>query len=290
MHGSLLDKYGLSHLNVTHISQQFWCERQVELSLAFPREETAETIAGQEIHKGLLLELSRISKVETATADDAVYVLMLNIRNGLEQLMSEGITRELYLFGRAAGFPVAGIIDELSIKDNSVIVLDHKTRLKPTLPPPPSFKPTEVQLMIYRKMLEDLRNGDYTYEDLAKDAKLDNPGKISPELKAQLEAAGMFVEDESVEKMARSVFDAFRQLPPLSDYLIVRYIHQSTGDHIGDKVILYDPGLIEDKLTHAGQFWEGQRKAAKAGFREKWKCSYCEYKDGQCTAKAEAPQ
>ncbi len=215
---------------------------------------------------------------------------MLNIRNGLDQLMSEGITRELYLFGRAAGFPIAGIIDELSIKDNSVIVLDHKTRLKPTLPPPPSVKPTEVQLMIYRKMLEDLRNGDYTYEDLVKDSRLDNPGKISPELKEQLEAAGMFVEDESVEKMARSVFDAFRKLPPLSDYLIVRYIHQATGDHIGDKVILYDPGLIEDKLSHAGQFWEGQRKAAKAGFSEKWKCSYCEYRDGQCTAKTEAPQ
>ncbi len=68
MHGSLLDKYGLSHLNVTHISQQFWCERQVELSLAFPREETAETMAGKEIHKGLLLEISRMAEVETVTA------------------------------------------------------------------------------------------------------------------------------------------------------------------------------------------------------------------------------
>ena len=288
MHGSILDKYSLSHINVTHVSQQFWCERQVELSLAFPKEDTAETIAGKEIHRDLLLELASETEVRTMTRDDAIYVLMLNISNGLEQLLAEGITRELYVFGKAAGFPIAGIVDEISLKEGRIIILDHKTRLKPSLPPPPSVRPTEVQLMLYHKLLEDLVRGNYSYEDFVLDAKLESPGNISAELKEQLEQAGMHVTEVSVEKLARGVFDAFRRLPPLSDFLIARYIHQGTGDHIGDKAILYDPGLIEEKLAHAEEFWAGRRKSVKAGFREKWKCNYCEYRDAQCTEKTGA--
>jgi exonuclease V len=233
-----------------------------------------------------LLELAREAVVETETRDDVVFVLMLNVWNGLEQLITEGMTRELYVFGRAAGFPVAGIVDELSINGGQVVLLDHKTRLRPTLPPPPSVKPTEVQVMLYRKLLEDLREGRYSYEDFAMDAGLDKPGTISPGLKEQLEAAGAVIEDVSVERLARDVFDAFRGLPPISDFLIVRYIHQATGDHIGDKAILYDTKYLADKLSHAGKFWDGQRKAIRAGFREKWKCNYCEYKEGLCMAKA----
>lgn len=289
MRGTLLEKYGLTHLNVTHISQQFWCERQVELSLEHPREDTEGTIAGKEIHKDFLLEIVREAKVETKTPADAVFVLMLNVKNGLDQLLSEGITRELYVFGRAARFPVAGIVDELSLKEGHVVLLDHKTRLRPTLPPPPSVKPTEVQVMLYRKLLEDLRSGAYVYEDFASDAGIENPGHISDELRGQLETMGVAVEDGSVERMAREAFDAFRRMPPLSDFLIVRYIHQATGDHIGDKAILYDPKLLKHKLSHAGQFWEGQRKAARAGFREKWKCNYCEYKEELCMASPPQP-
>jgi len=284
MRGTLLEKYGLSHLNVTHVSQQFWCERQVELSLEHPREDTPETLAGQEIHKQFLLELVREARVETLTAEDAVFVLLMNVRNGLEQLLTEGITRELYVFGRAAGFPIAGIIDELSLKDGRIILLDHKTRLKPTLPPPPSVKPTEIQVMLYRKMLEELRAGAYTYEDLIADSGMDENGVISDELKAQLESEGIAVESDRIGYLAGEIFDAFRKLPPLSDFLIVRYVHQATGDHIGDKAILYDPKFLAHKLAHAGQFWEGQRKATRAGFREKWKCSYCEYRESLCMA------
>ncbi len=290
MRGTLLDKYGLSHLNVTHISQQFWCERQVELSLACPRGDTEGTIAGKEIHRDFLLELARETVVETETREDAFFILMLNVRNGLEQLMAGGITRELYVFGRAAGFPVAGIVDELSVRDGRAIVLDHKTRMRPTLPPPPSVKPTEVQVMLYRMLLEDLREGRYGYEDFVMDAGLERPGDISPGLKEQLEAAGIVIKGTSVERMARGVFEAFRKLPPLSDFLIVRYIHQATGDHIGDKAILYDTKFLAHKLSHAGKFWEGQRKAVRAGFREKWKCNYCEYKEGPCSIKMEAAQ
>jgi exonuclease V len=279
--GGLLEKYGRSHLKVTELSQQFWCERQVALALEHPREETREMAGGSEIHKDLMLELVDEVPVTLQTAEDELYLLMINVRTGLEMLLKEGRTRELYVFGRAGEFPVAGVIDELSLEHGELTLLDHKTRTRPTLPPPPSFLTTEVQVMTYRKMLDDLRLGRYTFEDFRRDRGIDAIGDISPEFRSQLEAEG-HCESTRPEDLARSVFEKFRQLPPVSDFIIVRYLHQGSGDHIGDKVVLYDPDVIGKKHVHALQFWNGEREATGVSNRERWKCNYCEYKGIQC--------
>ncbi len=213
------------------------------LSLEFPREETEQMASGSEIHKGLMLELVDEVPVTLQTPEDEAYLLMLNIRTGLEQLLKDGKTRELYVFGRVGTFPVAGIIDEISMDNGALTLLDHKTRSRPTLPPPPSFMTTEVQVMTYRKMLDDLRHGRYTYEDFRKDRGLGEPGEISPEFKAQLESEGLY-EGVSTEAIAQDVFRKFTELPAVSDYVIIRYLHQGSGDHIGDKVVLYDAEYI----------------------------------------------
>ena len=116
----LLEKYGRSHLKVTELSGQFWCERQVALSLEHPREETEAMAGGSEIHKGLMLELVDEVPVTLQTAEDELYLLLLNVRTGLEQLLKEGRTRELYVFGRAGAFPVAGIVDEISLEQGKL--------------------------------------------------------------------------------------------------------------------------------------------------------------------------
>jgi exonuclease V len=277
----LLEKYGRSHLKVTELSQQFWCERQVALSLDHPRKETEEMAGGSEIHKGLMLELVDEVPVTLQTAGDELYLLMLNVRTGLEQLLKEGRTRELYVFGRAGTFPVAGVVDEISLEQGKLILLDHKTRTRPTLPPPPSFLTTEVQVMTYWKMIDDLRQGRYAFEDYLNDRGIDATGDISPEFRSQLEAEGLCESITPVE-LAQQVFEKFRELPPVSDYIIIRYLHQGTGDHIGDKVVLYDPDVIGKKIVHALQFWNGEREASAVKIRERWKCNYCEYKDVQC--------
>lgn len=282
MKGSILQRHGISHLSVTHIAQQFWCERQVELSLHIPRAESPETISGSEIHKDLLLELVREISVDTATREDALYTMMLNVQTGLRQLKKEGITRELHIFGKVAGFPVSGIVDELSVKDDMAILLDHKTRLKPTLPPPPSMKPTEVQVMLYRKLLDDLREGCYSFDEFVSDNDIDGIGKISDGYKADLLSKGFRFTHDSPLRLAKDVFKAFRKIPPLSDYLLIRYIHQGTERHLGDRAVLYDPEYLGAKVEHASLFWSGGRKAKKVDFREKWKCSYCEYRGGLC--------
>ena len=45
--------------------------------------------------------------------------------------------------------------------------------------------------MTYRKMLDDLRQGRYAFEDFRKDRGLDEVGDISPEFRSQLEAEGL---------------------------------------------------------------------------------------------------
>ncbi|WP_424357173.1 PD-(D/E)XK nuclease family protein [Methanocella sp. MCL-LM] len=276
-----LDKFGISRLNVTHVSQQFWCERQVALSLEHPREETEEMAAGTELHRELMLELVKEVSAETSTIEDEVYLIMLNLRTGLEQLVSEGKTRELRVFGRAGEFPLSGIIDELSLTDGELTILDHKTRTKPSLPPPPTFATAEIQVMLYRKLLDDLRHGKYGLDQFIVDRGLTGLGEISPGMKEQLEAQGLYEGLTPVE-LSGQVFAAFRELPALSDYLIVRYLHRDSGHHIGDKVVLHDPAIIEKRLHHALKFWNGEREAITVKGRERWKCNYCEYRGVHC--------
>ena len=45
--------------------------------------------------------------------------------------------------------------------------------------------------MTYRKMLDDLRQGRYTFEDYRVDRGIGEIGDISPEFRSQLEAAGL---------------------------------------------------------------------------------------------------
>ena len=276
-----LDKFGISRLNVTHLSQQFWCERQVALSLEHPREETEEMAAGTELHRELMLEIVKEVSAETTTIEDEVYLMMLNLRTGLEQLVSEGKTRELRVFGRAGEFPLSGIIDELSLNDGQLTILDHKTRTKPSLPPPPTFATAEIQVMLYRKLLDDLRFGRYTPDQFFTDRRLPDLGDISSGMKDQLEAQGLYEKLTPVE-LTGEVFSAFRKLPAISDYLIVRYLHRDSGSHIGDKVVLHDPAAIDKKIGHALKFWNGQREATTVKSRERWKCNYCEYRGVHC--------
>ncbi|MCD1295115.1 hypothetical protein CUJ83_08905 [Methanocella sp. CWC-04] len=278
----VLEKYGKSRLRVTDISQQFWCERQVELSLEFPREETPETIAGSDIHRELMHEIIEEIEAVPETVEDEAYLLLLNIDTGLEQLLSGGKTRELRVFGKAGGFPISGTIDEISISGNRTFVLDHKTRRTPRMPSPAAIKTTQVQVMLYRKMLQDLKDGIYAYDDLITDLKLPVPGEISPGFIKELGSGGVKVDCMSVEEICGRVFDRFRRIPELSDSMIIRYIYQGTKEHIGDKIIEYDPVSLESKIAYAGLFWEGKRKAFRVKQSERWKCSYCEYNDGRC--------
>jgi len=276
-----LEKFGINRLNVTHISQQFWCERQVALSLEHPRVETEEMAAGTELHHELMLELVKEIQVETETIEDAVYLQMLNLLTGLQQLLTDGKTRELYVFGRIGEFPVSGIVDELSINNGELTILDHKTRSKPSLPPPPTFATAEIQVMLYRKLLDDLRQGRYGLQQFLADRGLNDLGDISEGMKKQLETQG-FYENMTPIELSGEVFATYRKLPLISDYLIVRYLHRDSGDHIGDKVVLHDPGVIDKKLEYALKFWNGEREATTVKQREKWKCNYCEYRGVHC--------
>lgn len=276
-----LDRFGISRLNVTHLSQQFWCERQVALSLEHPREETEEMAAGTDMHRDLMLEIVKEIPVDTATIEDEFYLMMLNLRTGLEQLLSEGKTRELRVFGRVGGLPLSGIIDELSVDRGEITILDHKTRTKPSLPPPPSFATAEIQVMLYRKLLDDLRHGKYGVNQFLTDRSLPDLGEISPGMKDQLEAQGLYEKLAPVE-LAAEVFEAYKKLPAVSDYMIVRYLHRGSGNHIGDKVVLHDEDVLDSRLDHALQFWNGEREAATVKSRDRWKCNYCEYRGVHC--------
>lgn len=55
--------------------------------------------AGLAVHAKLQAEVIQVAEVAVATPEDAWGLKLLNTIQGVHQLLSEGMTRELYIFG-----------------------------------------------------------------------------------------------------------------------------------------------------------------------------------------------
>lgn len=142
-------------LSVTELSSQLWCEKQLELSLLTGRKRvTEEMLKGIERHEELELEDHEIIEVEVETNEDNLGIRMLNTINLLEQLMSEGKCRELWLFWNLGSYTFCGIIDQLTIskdrltKQKSVIISDTKTRKSKKLPSVQQVQGASLQVQV----------------------------------------------------------------------------------------------------------------------------------------------
>lgn len=63
----------------------------------------------------MFAEVHDLTDVEIRTREDAVGVRLLNLRNSAVQLCTQGIAREIPVFGELGGLRLSGIIDELSL-------------------------------------------------------------------------------------------------------------------------------------------------------------------------------
>ncbi|KAG2160007.1 exonuclease V a 5' deoxyribonuclease-domain-containing protein [Suillus bovinus] len=107
---------------------------QVKQNVAQQQDRTLKR--GASIHKILELEL-RPKKVyvRTSTDEERWALRLFNLTAGLEQLISEGLTRELPVFGITHGQVVFGIIDEVTRRVPSEVNEFHNSVKRSPIPP-----------------------------------------------------------------------------------------------------------------------------------------------------------
>lgn len=282
MTSSPLRRFNKKTVSVTQIASQFWCEKQVELGLLFGRVKTKEMVEGRQQHKALEEEVIKFPEYRAYGWVDALAIKFNKTVECCRVLREGSKTRELPLYGKINNVFLAGVLDELEVKGDAVRLVDHKTRKANSLPNQAQRQTAEVQVMLYKRMLDDLKAGRFGWNELRGLYSLEEDKQTTPQLKEQaLESEKALPGFElDVVKAGEKAFEALRSLPRTSHELEVVYELQKDGSVIGSHSFAFDEARIERDVYRALDYWVGNRSAEKTG--DKWKCAFCEFKGRQC--------
>jgi exonuclease V len=281
---SVLSKLHKTSILVTDIANQFWCERQMELNYVYGKKFTKEMAKGKKIHEALQGEVYVPLTIEPVTYKDYLYKTAYENVMSLKSLKANGICREVRVYGSTNGYRLSGQIDEMKVKDGKVQVVERKTTEAGRKLTGTYTKPHVVQVMIYRKMIDDIRSKRYAFENFCTVYGV-GPGKdgLSEVFMRELVAMGLRGEDLSTYEMYKKMFSEVYSMPELSNKLEVAYVDRSSGKQIAGLEVDYSDETVNRELVQAMGYWLGRRESAPVPETEVWKCNFCKFFGKECT-------
>ncbi len=268
-------------IRASDIASQYWCEKQMELNYLYGQKITKEIRKGRRIHGDLESETNVPIVLMPTSYADFMYKSMYTSYMALKTLSERKRTREVQVYGSMNGFKLVGKIDQLELKDNEVIVQEDKTRGNDNIPSEAQMLTHKVQVMLYRKMLDDMREERYTrrqFEDFYRTSTM----QITPEFKRQLESLDVERELMGVGTITDAFFSSVRRMGRVSDMLYLRYINQFTGNVIKLHRLKYSDEEMSQMLDFVMKYWNGEREALPVPEEERWKCNFCAFFGNRC--------
>ncbi len=257
----------------------------MELNYIYGKKYTEEMRKGKQIHESLQSEVFVPLMVEPVTYADYLYKKGYESYMAIKTLEQKGICRELHIYGSLDGYKVEGQIDELRNEAGKTKLIELKTVQASTntkiSQDPARIKPNVVQIMLYRKLLDDVINGRYTLYNFTKSyaaAKM----QLSEPFRRGLHAIGLEEKYANLEEIFRLMFDQMSRIPQLSDKLEIRYVDRFSGKLVSSIEINYSESEINKDLQFALKYWNGEREALPVSENEKWKCNLCKFYGKEC--------
>uniref|UniRef100_A0A0D9WC84 Exonuclease V, chloroplastic n=1 Tax=Leersia perrieri TaxID=77586 RepID=A0A0D9WC84_9ORYZ len=278
---SLLARFrGRRALAVTDITATEWCEKQMEFVLEHGRPERTQAMkAGSERHAQLEQEVIERVDVTIRSAEEMWAVKFMNFIVGANQLMLEGITRELPVFGVIEGSWMIGVIDELQMPPDGVslhpILVDTKTRYKPTPPSEAQKRNGRLQLMCYKYLWDNLIGEKFPAENFFSYFDLDPNYLLSDDIKQFIRLLGL--DAKTLEDVLKYFKVTCHTLPRSQEQLLLRYELQADHSLLEEYLFSYDASWFKDQIQEVLSFWQGARDAKFVSEEERWKCSFCKF-------------
>jgi exonuclease V len=279
----IIEELHKSSIRVSDIASQYWCERQMEYNYRYGKKITAEIREGRVLHEELEGEVNVPIILQPKSYADALYKGLYTSYMALEALKKNRKTREVQIYGSISGYKVVGKIDQLEIKGDKVTILEDKTRANHNIPSDRQKITHKVQIMVYKKLADDVAGGEYTAENFT-NAYRTSTLALTSEFVRQLEALGIDREMQKVNSVAGHFFQELKSLKETSSTLYIRYIDQFTGKEIDTYKFEYDESEMQGIINYVMKYWNGERKAMPVPEEEKWKCSYCMFFGKECKA------
>ncbi|KZV49940.1 exonuclease V, chloroplastic [Dorcoceras hygrometricum] len=182
-------------LSVTDITSTEWCEKKMEFCLLLGRPKRTEAMkAGCARHVQLEEEVVKRMKIDLESTEDIWAVKFVNFISGVNQLLFDGLTRELPVVGFAEGVWMVGIIDEIQMSmvesERIPILIDTKTRVRATLPAEPQRRNGRLQLMCYKHLWDSLVTNKFPAQKFFDYFSLNPHYILSPEVRRVTEKSG----------------------------------------------------------------------------------------------------
>ncbi|KAJ4383274.1 hypothetical protein N0V86_001319 [Didymella sp. IMI 355093] len=172
--------------------------------------------------------------------------------------------------------------------DRQIYIADVKTRGVRSKPTGASLRPTWMQLMLYRKLLESLSLNTVDAETIFMryDLKPLEPftevflheiGDIGPENEAADFPNLLSLWSLLVTEMQLTISPY-----SLSPILRAEFRYSKSGDVIGNELVVYETDVIEKYIEDEMAWWKGTREAKGVEVEEAFKCRICDFADS-CT-------
>ncbi|XP_044482623.1 exonuclease V, chloroplastic isoform X2 [Mangifera indica] len=267
-------------LSVTDITGTEWCEKQMEFTLLYCRKRVSKAMrAGEARHKKLVEEVSTEVKILGRSVEEVWAIKLINFITGANQLLSEGLTRELPLYGFIEGVWMVGVIDEIRmpIKEThgSPILVDTKTRVRETLPSESQRRNRRLQLMCYKCMWDNLAAGGFPPRQFFNYFSLNPDHVLSEEIRKSSTDAGYPA--KTLEDIVTFYMNTWNMLQPTHDQLLLRYEFQKDESLVVEEKFSYDQNWLKSQIQNCLEFWKGEREANYTPVEERWKCQFCQF-------------
>ncbi len=236
---------------------------------------------GAAVHEKMQGEVYVPLTVEPASWADRLYKTAYENIMTLNTLRKDAMSRELKVYGSLNGYNVVGQIDELRLKDGKVTIVENKTTNAGRTLGAEYTKPHIVQVMLYRKLMDDIKSGSYDSKNFTVYYRLDSL-TLSEQFVAGLKSIGLKDELLSLKSIYLKMFSDISSLPQLSDDLIVHYLDRQTKASITEMTVKYDKDAINKDVVYAMKYWTGERAPAPVPENEKWKCNICRFFGKEC--------
>lgn len=267
-------------ISVTDLTGTEWCEKQMEFSLHLGKpKKTKAMIAGSARHVALEEEVIKRVKFQTESAEDVWALKFMNFIFGANQLLLDGLTRELPLVGFIQGVWMVGIIDEIRMPVSGAtrlpILVDTKTRVRATLPGGPQKRNGRLQLMCYKCLWDSLVAERFPSQKFYNFYSLNPNHSLSPEIRENTSKLGL--PSETLGDVVRYFETSCSLLPQAHDQLLLRYELQEDQSLLGEDEFAYDSDWVKDQIKSCLDFWMGNREASYPSMEERWKCNFCKF-------------
>ncbi|XP_014676846.1 PREDICTED: exonuclease V-like isoform X2 [Priapulus caudatus] len=280
----MFTKTGGKYIWVSDLMKQLWCEQQMVYEMEEPslERETPAMKAGTDLHLARELAVQDIVNVEITSPEDAFAVKLINLIGMAEDFATGAacVRREIPVFGApyGEGLFLSGIVDEIRCDAETfqLDVVEMKTRANSkTLPSTSQMATHRMQVMLYKKLFDDLVRGAVTKATIALHLRLRLDRRLGDDV---LHHLGDRRACDTLGSLTDFAFARLQSLPFVARTTL-EYCHQADACCFEMVAVDYDDAWLRAAYARCAGFWRGARAARGVDVEEAWKCRTCEFAD-----------